>query len=142
MATQALRRRVRFHIQVKPVFQWLLFYQVIQKIWVHFGIQESLLLFSPSRYTFFFSKTFCVLIHEFSKENWRLFPFKSVLVVLEKFLILGKIITRDCTYQRDKRRVKEKTPYIDPSFFCLVFFSFLVSNKTSQWNNMTRYWKR
>ena len=47
-----------FHIQAKPVFQGLLFYQVIQNIQVHFGIWENILLFPPSGCTHFFSKTF------------------------------------------------------------------------------------
>ena len=67
VVTQSLRLRVCFHIQIKPVFQQLFFYQVHAKHPSPFGIQESPSLFSPSRYTFFQKP----LLLSFDLQNFR-----------------------------------------------------------------------
>ena len=83
-----------------------------------FGIWENLSLRSPSRCTLLFFKPFCVLICEFSKENCRSFLFQKhvsfsllllfvVFFFLEKAYNVGKIVTRDYTYQTNKRCVNK-----------------------------------
>jgi len=78
----------------------ILFSSSHTNIRVHFGIRENLSLFSPSRCTFFFQKTFRVLIHEFPKKTGDKFFFKRMLVLLvflvfcfEKSYNLGKVVT-------------------------------------------------
>ena len=135
VAMQTLRLRVCFPIQIKPVFQRLLLLSIHTNIWVHFGIWENLSLPSPSRCTFiFFQKPFCVLIHEFSKENWRSFFFFQKACCffsffflffssLEIFCTLGKVVTWDYTYPKEQR-VGERKETIHKTlflfFFCLV----------------------
>ena len=120
VAMQTRRLRVCFPIQIKPVFQRFLFLLSHKNIRVHFGIRENLSLCSPCRCTFLFSKTFCVLICEFSKENWRSFLFSQNRVVLFFFFVFF-LFYRKILYPGNKMCVNEKKPIHTTLFF--FFFS-------------------
>ena len=92
---------------------------------------KSFVVFTLQLHIYFFSKTFCILICEFPpKKTSEHFFFRSMLVFFFFFLFqflqkkvcnLGKVVTRDYTYQKEQRVHERKETIHKTLLFCLVF---------------------
>ena len=84
VVTQSLRLRVCFHIQMKPAFQQLFFYQVHTKhpspFW-HSG--KSFITFTLQVHISFKNTFCCILVRTF-RRKWVIVSFFKSMLVLEK----------------------------------------------------------
>jgi len=133
---QTLRLRVRFPIQIKPVFQRLLFLSSHTNIRVHFGIRENLSLRSPSRCAFLFLKNLLcfdlwifqrklAIIFSSSKMFFFFsfsFSFSFFFFLLEKVCNLGKVVTWAYTSKGTKDAWTKRNHIQDPFFFLSLVF--------------------